>query len=249
MATNPDKGFLQADGPPLSLDQIVRMTGAGTTEEASHHLQELRGAGLIDQTNRGIWYSPAIVKAARLGEKRAKAAARRWEKGEDLFCSANCSTKVDAFVLQNADANAVQTPPPASPSPLSPTPPITPSSPPPFPEEIKSKGGGVAWTAGGGFAGISDEDRRQWGEAYPACDVGRQLSAMHQWLSANPREAKKSNWRRFIVNWLSRAQDRGGDTRTQRRQPATTPTTAAAPPADPQLQRTIERLQAQGRLK
>lgn len=34
---------------------------------------------------------------------------------------------------------------------------------------------------------------------------------MHSWLMANPKKAHKSNWERFITNWLARAQDRGGD--------------------------------------
>jgi hypothetical protein len=33
---------------------------------------------------------------------------------------------------------------------------------------------------------------------------------MGEWLIANPAKAVKSNWRRFIVNWLSRSQDKGG---------------------------------------
>jgi hypothetical protein len=44
---------------------------------------------------------------------------------------------------------------------------------------------------------------------------------MDSWLRANPTLARKSNWERFIVNWLKREQDRGGDARTSgRRQPA-----------------------------
>lgn len=35
---------------------------------------------------------------------------------------------------------------------------------------------------------------------------------MSEWLKANPTKAKKSNWLRFITNWLARQQDRGGDT-------------------------------------
>ncbi len=73
--------------------------------------------------------------------------------------------------------------------------------------------GGVSWAAGQGWSGITDEDRRVWTAAYPACDLDRQFSAMTAWLDANPERARKSNWRRFIVNWLRRSQDRGGDRR------------------------------------
>lgn len=70
---------------------------------------------------------------------------------------------------------------------------------------------GPRWTLEGGWEGVGDDEMRVWGEAYPACDIGRQLSAMGVWLAANPLRAKKSNWRRFISSWLTRAQDRGGD--------------------------------------
>lgn len=72
--------------------------------------------------------------------------------------------------------------------------------------------GKIAWTADGGFTGITDSDRSGWSEAYPAVNLDRQLAAMGDWLKSNPTKARKSNWRRFITNWFSRKQDRGGDT-------------------------------------
>jgi hypothetical protein len=61
---------------------------------------------------------------------------------------------------------------------------------------------------------LTEDDKRGWSEAYPACDVGVELTRMREWLIANPTKAVKSNWRRFITNWLSRSQDRGGTNRT-----------------------------------
>jgi hypothetical protein len=49
----------------------------------------------------------------------------------------------------------------------------------------------------------------QWQQAYPAVDVVSELRRMEAWASANPVN-RKSNWQRFIVNWLTRAQDRAG---------------------------------------
>ena len=49
----------------------------------------------------------------------------------------------------------------------------------------------------------------QWQQAYPAVDVLSELRRMETWASANPVN-RKSNWQRFIVNWLTRAQDRAG---------------------------------------
>jgi hypothetical protein len=62
----------------------------------------------------------------------------------------------------------------------------------------------------GEWEGITDEDRAAWAKAYPACEVPRELSAMIEWLKANPEKGKKRNYRRFIVNWLARSQERGG---------------------------------------
>lgn len=48
-----------------------------------------------------------------------------------------------------------------------------------------------------------------WKQAYPACDIIIELYKMREWLLANPDKAK-SNYRRFIVNWLTSQQDKGG---------------------------------------
>ena len=69
----------------------------------------------------------------------------------------------------------------------------------------------VGWSKQVGWFGITDELRKQWADAYPACDIGRQLLAMQEWLRANPTKATKSNWLKFITNWLARQQDKGGD--------------------------------------
>jgi len=62
---------------------------------------------------------------------------------------------------------------------------------------------------------IADEDISMWGETYPACDIDIELRRMREWLLANP-EKRKHRYRRFITNWLTRSQDKGG-TKCQRR--------------------------------
>ena len=49
----------------------------------------------------------------------------------------------------------------------------------------------------------------RWEQAYPAVNVLGELRRMEAWVVANPMN-RKSNWQRFIVNWLTRAQDRAG---------------------------------------
>lgn len=81
----------------------------------------------------------------------------------------------------------------------------------------KKKGGAardaLAWTPEGGWTGFTGDLWDELSQAYPACDIRRQMLAMEQWLKANPVKARKSNWRKFVTNWLAKEQDRGGDLR------------------------------------
>lgn len=73
----------------------------------------------------------------------------------------------------------------------------------------------LRWTAEIGWEGITDADLAEWSQAYPAADLPVELAKAHQWLRANPKKAKKSNWRKWITtSWLTRCQDRGGTHRT-----------------------------------
>jgi hypothetical protein len=81
----------------------------------------------------------------------------------------------------------------------------------------------VSWSADAGWQGITDADRQEWRQAYPACDLEPELARATAWLKANPTKAHKSNWRRFIVSWLTRSQDRGGTNRTPGARPEAKP--------------------------
>ena len=61
----------------------------------------------------------------------------------------------------------------------------------------------------GRFQHVLPELVEKWQKAYPAVDVLSELRRMEAWASANPVN-RKSNWQRFVVNWLTRAQDRAG---------------------------------------
>lgn len=67
----------------------------------------------------------------------------------------------------------------------------------------------------GQWENITDADRERWKEAYPACDIKRQLTAAADWLIANPNKLKK-NYNRFLANWLSNSQQKGGDIGSRR---------------------------------
>jgi len=61
---------------------------------------------------------------------------------------------------------------------------------------------------------IRELDKQKWKEAYPACDIEIELNQMREWLLSNPNKRKK-NYRRFITNWLTRSQEKGGTKRKE----------------------------------
>jgi hypothetical protein len=84
----------------------------------------------------------------------------------------------------------------------------------------------LRWTAESGWEGITDADHAEWSQAYPAADLPVELQKAHLWLVANPKKARKSNWRKWVTTvWLSKCQDRGGTHREAARP-------AAPPPVD-----------------
>jgi hypothetical protein len=84
----------------------------------------------------------------------------------------------------------------------------------------------LRWTEESGWEGITDADHAEWSQAYPAADLPVELAKANQWLKANPKKARKSNWRRWLTTvWLSKCQDRGGTHREAARP-------AGPPPVD-----------------
>lgn len=74
-----------------------------------------------------------------------------------------------------------------------------------------------------GWSGITALDRKAWAAAYPAVNLDVQLAKAFAWTQANPKN-RKSNWRRFLVGWFSRQQDRappmGGGTQPRSTRPS-----------------------------
>jgi hypothetical protein len=59
------------------------------------------------------------------------------------------------------------------------------------------------------FLNITEEDKTIWKEAYPGCDIKQELLKMRSWLIADPKR-QKTQYKRFINNWLARVQNQGG---------------------------------------
>lgn len=60
------------------------------------------------------------------------------------------------------------------------------------------------------WRGVAPSDMIAWVETYPAVDVGAEMRKAGEWCLANGAKGRKSNYRKFITGWLSRAQDNGG---------------------------------------
>ncbi len=71
---------------------------------------------------------------------------------------------------------------------------------------------------GSGWDGVASNDLALWRAAYPAVDITAELLAAFAWTQANPAN-RKSNYRRFLTNWLKRAQDRAKPSGTGRADP------------------------------
>lgn len=65
---------------------------------------------------------------------------------------------------------------------------------------------------------VPSEKIKQWEKAFPAVDVQQELHKMAAWLDVNPARRKtRRGICRFINNWLSREQDKGGTYRNNSR--------------------------------
>jgi len=191
----------------------------------------------------------------RLEEHRARAIdlrQRRSAAGRAAAAARSCSTNRPANVeqsLSNRSTNVEQSsinrssidnhPPSPSPSPsypeISPTGEIKKpaaqdaTSDPPQRRKRSQPAASISWTAEAGWTGITDADRSEWRQAFPGAVLDQELAKSTAWLKANPTKAGKRNWRKFLVGWLGRCQDRGGTNRDAR---ATGP-----PPSDPAKRR------------
>jgi len=61
----------------------------------------------------------------------------------------------------------------------------------------------------GKFINISEEQKTRWKIAYPACNVDLCILQAAEWLISNPSKSK-SDYLKFLTNWLKREQDHGG---------------------------------------
>ena len=60
---------------------------------------------------------------------------------------------------------------------------------------------------------VTESDLAEYERLYPAVDVRQEIRSMRGWSLANPKRRKKPNGaKRFITNWLTDKQNKGGNT-------------------------------------
>ena len=61
------------------------------------------------------------------------------------------------------------------------------------------------------FSNIPDNLKSKWEQIAPGVSIAIELTKAEAWVLSNPK-LKKSNWSRFLTNWMIRAQDRAKNT-------------------------------------
>lgn len=137
-------------------------------------------------------------------ESRAENAKKRWKKepeddarASDVHVGSICKTDALQSSSSPSGMNKKEVTPPSARGGAS-------SDPEP------AKPAEIGWVLSQGFTGISDADLAVWAQAYPAVNLRSEISRASEWLRSNPAKRKKAV-RRFLTNWLSRSQERGGD--------------------------------------
>lgn len=60
----------------------------------------------------------------------------------------------------------------------------------------------------GKFEGITDQDMDDWKIAFQHINIEKEILRAEQWLKSNPSKAKKKLWRKFLVGWFTRTNEK-----------------------------------------
>lgn len=189
MSRSDRKGFLSINGKPMTSKELAKFVGV-FNDEVDRLLVELEYYNVFSRDEDGTIYNRRMKKLSEISGKRAEAGRLGGLKQKASKDKANKQSKHEATLEDEYE----------------------------YDNEIVTKKKGVAIAFDFDtrrWSGIEAADMEGWAAAYPACDINGELAKAGEWLLANPAK-RKSNYRRFIVNWLSRAQDRGGGAPSKR---------------------------------
>jgi len=179
-----------------------------------------------DGTRRNAKLEEHRVRCVEIREKRSQAgrsaASGRWAGDASRIANASqthskriangCHPTSTSTSTSDTESSAIA-------EDVQPAAPVVAASVPPRRRKRSQPKDAISWAVDSGWQGITDEHRQAWATAYPACTLDIELLRATEWLIANPTKARKSNWRRFLVSWLTRSQDRGGTIRSAGKTP------------------------------
>jgi hypothetical protein len=58
------------------------------------------------------------------------------------------------------------------------------------------------------YIGITKQDLDLWADAFPGVDFAVEMKKSITWILANKKKGNKTNWRKFLNNWFTKAADR-----------------------------------------
>ena len=174
-----------------------------------------------DGSRRNAKLEEHRCRCVQIREKRSQAAksaaSGRWSGDASRIANASQThSKRIAKVCHptSTSTSTSDTQSPATAEDFQPAAPVVATSDPPKRRNRSQPKDAISWSVEDGWQRITEEHRQAWATAYPACNLDIELVRASEWLIANPTKARKSNWRRFLVSWLTRSQDRGGTIRS-----------------------------------
>jgi uncharacterized protein YdaU (DUF1376 family) len=178
---------------PLPVDKKLIYRLARANSSAEKKAVDFVVENFFEKTDSGYVQKRANAELERYSEKRAKAkssANARWNKSDgNANAYTNASLFADADDMRtHCDGNALQTPDTSN-------------------QRTTSAPSDKISLGAAGWEHIPDGLMTQWREAYPAANIDGELAKAAAWVIANPRN-RKSNYARFLTNWLTKAQDR-----------------------------------------
>ena len=196
------------------VDDIAGIDGFGQAMRDAGWLEVDEAARTLTFPNFGQWNTPA--KDTTAAERMRKHREKQRVTPETVTVTDPLRvtvTPLRATVTLDKTRQDKNTYIPAAPVPTSK--PATPSG--------SRANAAISWSADAGFTGITDADRQAWATAYPGAVLAQELAKATEWLKANPKRCGKRNWRKFLVGWLGRCQERGGSIREAGRRPDEAP--------------------------
>ena len=228
---------------PLYVRDFLTSTIGWTAEERGHYLTLLmiqwdRGslpaeANDLERLSPGVCQCWSILagkfpvcddgtrRNAKLEEHRCRCVEIREKRSQAAKSAASGRWSGDASRIANASqTHGKRTAKPCHPTSTStsepessasaedsqPAAPVVATSDPPKRRKRSQPKDAIGWSVESGWQGITDEHRQAWATAYPACTLDIEL-------------VRANEWRRFLVSWLTRSQDRGGTIRSAGKTP------------------------------